>query len=208
MNTAKSTKLKRLPCYAVRLWECVTEIEKQKKARQRELETDRHAACRTEIVMGLITKKWDKQSAESLHAQFCKSILSVQWKALCMKGNVGQYPWLLNTFQMTIEFLSHIQAGPQTHICILWRCLSYLHKLRLMVLEQTLNKLPPKHGFHCCRLKSYLQHVYFQGTLTNWSKLSVTVFKEIVIYAVAFKILKSPMFPKQLENNHYTPLQK
>lgn len=73
---------------------CVREIEGGggKKETKREGARQTQTECRTEIVMGLITKKWDKRSTESLHAQFRKSILLVQRKALCMEANLGQYP--------------------------------------------------------------------------------------------------------------------
>lgn len=68
------------------------EREERKRDKKREGARQTQTECRTEIVMGLITKKWDEDSTESLHAQFCKSILLVQRKALCMEGNLGQYP--------------------------------------------------------------------------------------------------------------------
>lgn len=61
--------------------------DRGKKERETKTEGARraHTDCRTEIVMGLITKKWAKHSTESLHARFCKSILLVQRKTLCME---------------------------------------------------------------------------------------------------------------------------
>lgn len=58
------------------------DYERDREAKEREDKVDEarqtQTVRRTEIVMGLITKKWDKRSTESLHAQFCKSILLVQ----------------------------------------------------------------------------------------------------------------------------------
>lgn len=65
-DTVQSTKIKRLPGYAVRLGVCVRATERQKGKKDkvgggRQTQSE----CRTEIVMGLITKKWDKHSTES-----------------------------------------------------------------------------------------------------------------------------------------------
>lgn len=70
----------------------VYERDRGGKGRETKKEGQTQTEYRAEIVMGLITKKWDKDFTESLHAQFCKSILMVQRKALCMEENLGQYP--------------------------------------------------------------------------------------------------------------------
>lgn len=49
----------------------MSEIEGEKEGETKR-EGQTQTECRAEIVMGLITKKWDKDSTESLHAQFCK----------------------------------------------------------------------------------------------------------------------------------------
>uniref|UniRef100_A0A671YR74 ribonuclease H n=1 Tax=Sparus aurata TaxID=8175 RepID=A0A671YR74_SPAAU len=57
--------------------------------------------------------KWDKNPIETLHTEFCKSILRVQRKTpnSACRAELGQFPLLLNIQKRSIKFWSHIKTS-------------------------------------------------------------------------------------------------
>ena len=64
-------------------------------------------------------EKWDKHPIETLHAEFCKSILKVQRNTPnnACRAELGQYPLLIKIEKRAIKFFEHLKTSDPNTYC-------------------------------------------------------------------------------------------
>ena len=59
--------------------------------------------------------RWDKHPTETLHAEFCRSILNIQRKTPtnACRAELGRYPLIINIRKRALKFWLHLKSSPQ-----------------------------------------------------------------------------------------------